>query len=291
MPISVYHTAYDGFGAALAKWSSQKPQIALYFGRYLTSTDQDWWFGFEAPYGKELVFDDFSNLAEYLRAPKLEITTTSIPLLSARNVAAAEKNGGFVYEHDFEYNYFGRYVQNSKNVPDEQIASDAIQFVSRVVEALDPLLAERRDLEQIKNFDITTRKQLVDARRGQGKFRSGLERHWNGCAVLGCRTREALRASHIKSWSTSSNTERLSTDNGLLLTATFDALFDKHLISFDDNGRMLIADVLSDEERQLLQVHKPLGLSRKPSRNQCSFLAMHRASAERRWGAPLSPIP
>ena len=45
-----------------------------------------------------------------------------------------------------------------------------------------------------------------------------------------------LIASHIKPWKDSSNTERLDINNGILLTPTFDKLFDKFLITFNDNG-------------------------------------------------------
>jgi hypothetical protein len=57
--------------------------------------------------------------------------------------------------------------------------------------------------------DETTREALVDARRGQGKFRRDLEKRWNdACAVTNCSIREVLRASHIKPWARSSNENR-----------------------------------------------------------------------------------
>lgn len=73
----------------------------------------------------------------------------------------------------------------------------------------------------------TERKQLVDARLGQGTF-------------VG-----ALRASHIKPRKPSSDTERLDGQNRGLLMPDFDALFDEGLISFADDGEMLIADRIS----------------------------------------------
>ena len=48
-----------------------------------------------------------------------------------------------------------------------------------------------------------------------------------------------LRASHIKPWRVSSNAERLDRFNGLLLTANIDILFDRGLISFNDDGTLL----------------------------------------------------
>ncbi|MBQ9838626.1 MAG: HNH endonuclease [Oscillospiraceae bacterium] len=56
-----------------------------------------------------------------------------------------------------------------------------------------------------------------------------------------------LVASHIKPWAVSSNSERLQVDNGLLLSATYDRLFDSGLITFDTSGRIFLSSLLSAE--------------------------------------------
>lgn len=136
------------------------------------------------------------------------------------------------------------------------------------------------DLETIRGdlaVDATTRRQLVDARIGQGGYRRKLERRWKQrCAVTGCDVPQALRASHIKPWRRSSNAERLDPANGLLLVATLDALFDRHLISFNEQGEMLVSGRLSDGQKKALGVPRPL--SRKPDAKEGSYLAEHRRS-------------
>lgn len=87
-----------------------------------------------------------------------------------------------------------------------------------------------------------------------------------------------LRASHIKSWKRSSDVERLDGRNGLLLTADLDALFDKGLISFGDDGGMLVADRIAATDRRLFRLPRPL--RETPTRGQRGYLADHR----RRWG-------
>lgn len=134
------------------------------------------------------------------------------------------------------------------------------------------------DIKKRRDLKPTVRKQLVDARLGQGRFRRDVERLWDrACSVSGCSLRETLRASHIKPWKPSSNEERLDGANGLLLTADLDALFDKGLISFADDGEMLIADRVGKTERSLFRLPRPL--RRKPTRRQRRYLADHR----RRW--------
>lgn len=130
-------------------------------------------------------------------------------------------------------------------------------------------------VEQEEELDSTTREALVQARLGQGKFRDDLMMFWNGaCSVTGCDVRQVLRASHIKPWAGSKNKERLDPENGLLLAATIDALFDSYLISFEDSGEMLISSSILTEQRSMLGL--PAKLRRTPSPEQCRYLAQHR---------------
>lgn len=125
----------------------------------------------------------------------------------------------------------------------------------------------------------TTKRRLIDARLGQGMFRSDLDRLWDErCAVSGCNVRGILRASHVKCWRDSNDRERLDPANGLLLTADLDALFDRGLISFHDDGEMQISHQLSKSDRELFRLPRSL---RKPvSTAQTPYLAAHRD----RWG-------
>ena len=59
--------------------------------------------------------------------------------------------------------------------------------------------------------------------------------------------KEHLRASHIKPWRESSNVERLDGDNGFLLAPHVDHLFDKGFISFNDQGGLLVSELLDSE--------------------------------------------
>lgn len=135
------------------------------------------------------------------------------------------------------------------------------------------------DLETIlseKTLDQTTKKSLVDARIGQGKFRSDVLQKWNnGCAVTGSFMLKAIRASHIKPWRNSSNHERLDPNNGLPLTANLDALFDAGLISFESDGHMLVSPTLSAHELGIYGLDART-LSKKPSVKTVEYLLYHK---------------
>lgn len=98
-----------------------------------------------------------------------------------------------------------------------------------------------KEIRQNTSLEHTEKEQLVKSRRGQGTFRTNLERIEKACRVTGVTAKEHLRASHIKPWKDSSNPERLDGYNGLLLSPHIDALFDKGYISFADDGEMLVS--------------------------------------------------
>ena len=82
---------------------------------------------------------------------------------------------------------------------------------------------------------------LILACRGQGVFRDNVLRVEPRCRVTGIDDPNYLIASHIKPWSESSNAERLSENNGLMLAPHVDHLFDMGLISFTDDGDLLVS--------------------------------------------------
>lgn len=108
-----------------------------------------------------------------------------------------------------------------------------------------------RDLADIlqASVGITEKETLVLARIGQGKYRKELIEIWKGCAISGYYGTSLLVASHIKPWSHCSNKkEKVDHYNGLLLLPNYDKLFDKGLISFEDDGSILISNSLCDPE-------------------------------------------
>ena len=137
--------------------------------------------------------------------------------------------------------------------------------------------AEEAEITELldRNIPTTDRQALVQARVGQGLFRDRVLGLWShSCAVTGCSVKVALRASHIKPWSESTDQERLDPYNGLPLLATLDALFDKHLIAFNAQGKMLISSELTKEERKLL-LPRDRKLRQKPDRRTAQFLREH----------------
>lgn len=116
--------------------------------------------------------------------------------------------------------------------------------------------------------------KIVKTRVSQGSFRRLLllERHQcNLCAIT---TTSVLRASHIKEWSESSREERIDANNGLLLCANHDALFDRHQISFEPNsGDICISASIDAEQRTALNLSDSFNLTM--SDRMKSYMQVH----------------
>jgi hypothetical protein len=129
---------------------------------------------------------------------------------------------------------------------------------------------------ELEGISETERISIVEARLGQGVFRDRLIDAWGGeCAVTGVTFLPVLIASHIVPWVDATNEERLDPDNGLLLSATLDRLFDAGFITFEDDGAIRISPVVPEDEYEAMGLSEELRLSRVPDGSR-RYLARHR---------------
>jgi predicted restriction endonuclease len=125
--------------------------------------------------------------------------------------------------------------------------------------------------------------RLAWQRVNQGKFRQLLIRRFEGrCAVHGIPCNGLLIASHIYPWRLAGLHQRVDVNNGLLLSAPLDALFDQGLISFDDDGKILISSTVSQETRSAFGLTDQLRIRLSVFHSEilpdelCVYLAKHR---------------
>ena len=132
-------------------------------------------------------------------------------------------------------------------------------------------------IENYANLQETERSAIVKSRIGQGLFRKELIKKYNSsCVITGINEKKLLIASHIKPWAVCTNAERLNVENGLLLSPTFDKLFDCGLISFADSGRILISSQLSIEVISKLHISATDIFNLKASQELKQNLEYHR---------------
>ena len=121
----------------------------------------------------------------------------------------------------------------------------------------------------------TEAERLVIQRIGQDIFRDRLMSYWQGrCPLTGITDPPLLRASHIIAWKDcASDAERLDVHNGLLLSALWDAAFDRGLVTFDDDGSPRFSATLGEAARAELRWQAPIPLTDRHR----ARLARHRA--------------
>ena len=127
------------------------------------------------------------------------------------------------------------------------------------------------------NLNETERIAIVKSRVGQGLFRKRLLEKYDGtCIITGVTVKKLLVASHIKPWAVSNNEERISEENGLLLSPTYDKLFDFGLITFTNQGKIFVSSQLSSEEKAKLYISSDITYDLKLSSKMKENLDYHR---------------
>lgn len=162
----------------------------------------------------------------------LDIAVTSIlrnPYFIAKN-----QRGNNMYSNALkQYRYFIH--------SDAEMASDSAVYEEQI----------KQDI----HLSETERTAIIQSRVGQGIFRKSIMEKYNGrCLITGIDLPKLLVASHIKPWAVSSNDERLSKENGLLLSATYDRLFDCGLITFDATGKIYLSQFIGPENKNRLRL-------------------------------------
>ncbi len=139
-----------------------------------------------------------------------------------------------------------------------------------------PAAADKKYDYDYSKPSITERSGLATSRVGQGAYRKSIIHRWEyKCAVTGFEKPEILIASHILPWKDSTNDERLDVNNGILLSPTYDALFDRHLITFENSGKIILSNEIEMKAYQKIGVSGTEKITRFNSDNQ-SYLEKHR---------------
>lgn len=151
-----------------------------------------------------------------------------------------------------------------QRVAEETTNSMSREYIEKHLHELDSLLEYIVALEEdadvffflgtINNplLSSTTKQEMLSVRIGQQRFRKLVLDMWgHKCAITGAA--QFITASHIKPWCVSDNNERLDPFNGLALSPVYDKAFDIGLISFDDEGKILISKRLA-RDADLLRI-------------------------------------
>ena len=219
-----------------------------------------------------------SSVYKYKRA----VNTVSNEMLEREVVNKSLFNMNLVELDIAVYNIFENPLFIEKNTRGNHMYSNALkQYRYYMMGKNDDDCAEKKLEEEIKNSPIlndTEKQVIIKARIGQGKYRDNLMKKYNHhCVVTGIDTPKLLVASHIKPWRVCDNEERIDTENGLLLSANMDRLFDSGLITFTIEGNMIISPYVGAANESRLHIFKGMKVDLQPSTKLLAYLEYHRA--------------
>jgi hypothetical protein len=180
----------------------------------------------------------------------------------------------------------GRVISMMHRAPDAKAGGNAQKRIRICLDR--PLLPEQlltthdadklptESFEHAPGLTETEVAYIQKARRGQGTFRTALlAKYHETCPIHGISNTDLLVASHIKPWKACTNQERLDPENGILLSALIDRLFDRGLVTFSDEGLLFPSRKLSDDDMHkcnLQAARRRLTLSVK----QLEYMTYHR---------------
>jgi putative restriction endonuclease len=201
------------------------------------------------------------------------------PLLRSKYAPLKANGGGNeMYLTEIDFALFQMVLSKANVDLDLAFATPELATIfGDLSEQLDEAVA--RQLEISLALSATEISQVIKARRGQGLFRTNVQKIEQRCRLTAVESPFLLVASHIKPWRSCANSqERLDGNNGLLLTPHVDLLFDRGLISFTDSGDLLVSNAMSASDMQRLGLHISGVAPRSFNRPQCSYLEYHRTS-------------
>lgn len=130
---------------------------------------------------------------------------------------------------------------------------------------------ERDIPEAVTGYD---RLQLIKGRVNQGYYRDLLLQKYKKCCLCGISNSRFLVASHIKPWANSTPAEKVDAENGLLLCPNHDKLFDSGMITFDENGTIIISGKISNPDQILLNIRE--GMTIQLTSKMKKYMDYHR---------------
>jgi len=129
---------------------------------------------------------------------------------------------------------------------DKEIWNEFHSFPLELVDEMETVYEKKLSVKESPPEGALEALKPVMVRRAQQFFRRVvLTNYGNRCCVTGNPVPALLRASHIVPWS-ACEAERVNPRNGLCLNALHDTAFDRGLISFDDDNRLITSSELRE---------------------------------------------
>lgn len=226
-------------------------------------------FEFYIQYFQKILID--SNLLDYFK--HMITNSEDVDLKSSKNIDALynelirfyqlkDTSQNDEYRRRLISNFFNCiiYLYSNNNKLKEQVFNQVTKHYFKQIEIIDEnkvliskLFNELCDqidtnddhyINSINEQKITEVETIAKSRRGQNRLRGIILKKYNSEWIISkIKIKDCLIASHILPWNKFPK-ERLKWTNLLLLSSSIDKLFDRNLISFDENGYLFCSKKL-----------------------------------------------
>lgn len=190
---------------------------------------------------------------EIIELAKLIDRTPSAVAMKLVNLASLDKSitstgrSGLKNASRIDRQVWDEFKQNWEQLTEDAIIQRTRLELAQSQSNLSDLLPPESNLEieeDRSDYSSGNRLGTVMRREKQSFFRrTVLSSYRERCCMSGLTEPKLLIASHIIPWSEDPN-NRLNPANGLCLSAIHDRAFDQHLISLDENFRILVSEKL-----------------------------------------------
>ena len=149
-------------------------------------------------------------------------------------------------------------------------------FVDFFGEESNPYELKEKEKEIRADKKVKKKEANIRAREGQGEYRKKLLNECPFCPITMVSDERLLIASHIKPWIKSDPTEQIDPKNGFMLTPTYDKLFDRGFITFENDGTMRVSPWISPTSQGRLKIKDGIKIYRLPTKGREKYLQYHR---------------
>ncbi len=181
------------------------------------------------------------------------------------------------------YPEFKEFNQTKQIIPVHYLSALQALLKNRYAYYKDDSLAIVEEIERelaLSGLQGESRDAVIKLRVNQGVFRDQLLQRYSRCCLCGVSNEKLLIASHIKPWIASDPDEKLDIDNGFLMCPNHDKLFDQGLITFSDDGEIILSVDLSKTDRVFMNVREDMKI--ELTEKNVAYLQYHRRHIFRR---------
>ena len=121
--------------------------------------------------------------------------------------------------------------------------------------------------------------EIRKARQGQGIYRDKLLSECPFCPITMINDERLLIASHIKPWAVAADSERIDPKNGFMLSPLYDKLFDRGLMTFTEDRRIVLSNWISPKNKERLGIKDGQFIQLLPlDEARQAYMRFHRSS-------------